>query len=183
MAAVQGEIGAAFSAPDAKPDMNVLLNSCPHLDAIWYETLRLYNATSAVRQATAPCVVGGKTILVSDQLVAPFRQFHLNREIFGGDSPSFRPERFLQDKMLQRTKGYAPFGGGHTYCPGRLFAQREIYLFVAETLWRFNLVLAPRKGGPRMPQVDQNTPSAAAMGPDEDVLVHLSLQVNRSEVD
>ncbi|KAI1347247.1 cytochrome P450 [Xylaria sp. FL0043] len=147
--AVRKETDTAFATSETKPDMKVLLNNCPHLDA--------------------------HPVRVGDQLVAPFRQYHMNQSIFGADAPNFRPERFLDDKSLPRTKGYAPFGGGHTYCPGRLFAQREIYLFVAEILWRYTLILGPRAGGgPRMPQVDLSTPSVAAMGPDEDVVVLIS---------
>lgn len=97
----------------------------------------------------------------------------MDRKIFGRDAPNFRPERFLENKSLHRKKGYAPFGGGYTYCPGRLFAQREIYMFVAQTLWNFDIELVPRHGGSRIPQVDKRTPSAAAMGPDEDVFVML----------
>ncbi|KAK0721228.1 cytochrome P450 [Apiosordaria backusii] len=176
--AVYREIDAAFAAPDAESDMNVLLTACPHLDAIWYETMRVYNATSAIRHAKTDCIIGDKRIHVGDQVVAPFRQFHLNRDIFGADARSFRPGRFLENKGLHRAKGYSPFGGGYTYCPGRLFAQREIYLFVAETLRKFDLELVPRPGGPRMPQVDERIPSPAAMGPDEDVLVRLSPRVH-----
>ncbi|KAI0814212.1 cytochrome P450 [Xylaria sp. FL0064] len=172
--AVRKETDAAFVTAETKPDMKILLNDCPHLDAIWYEVLRVYNASSAIREAIAPCELAGKSVRVGDQLVAPFRQYHMNQSIFGADAPNFRPERFLENKSLPRTKGYAPFGGGHTYCPGRLFAQREIYLVVAEILWRYTLILGPRAGGPRMPQVDFSTPSAAAMGPDEDVVVLIS---------
>lgn len=175
--AVCDEIDAAFlgreRGSEGEPSMDILLSACPHLDAIWYETMRVYNATSVIRQATWPCTVGGKRVHVGDQLIAPFRQFHLNRDIFGHDATAFRPERFLENRTLPRTKGYAPFGGGYTYCPGRLFAQREIYLFVAMTLRRFEMGLVPRERGPRMPQVDKETPSAAAMSPDEDVLVLL----------
>ncbi|KAI0509174.1 cytochrome P450 [Xylaria bambusicola] len=171
LATVRHETDAAFSSTKGKPDMKVLLNDCPHLDAIWYEVLRVYNASSAIREAVAPCEVAGQSVRVGDQLVAPFRQYHMNQSIFGEEVSTFRPQRFLDNKSLPRTKGYAPFGGGHTYCPGRLFAQREIYLVVAVVLRRFTLALAPRKGGPRMPEVDFNTPSAAAMGPDEDVVV------------
>ncbi|KAK4163959.1 cytochrome P450 [Cladorrhinum sp. PSN259] len=178
--AVRSEIDAAFSGPDAEPDMNVLLTTCPHLDAIWYETMRVYNATSAIRHARTECIIGDKRIHAGDQIVAPFRQFHLNRDIFGPDAGIFRPGRFLENKGLHRAKGYSPFGGGYTYCPGRLFAQREIYLFVAETLWKFDLELVPRPGGPRMPQVDERIPSPAAMGPDEDVLVRISPRAHTS---
>jgi len=159
--------------------MDVLLTACPHLDAIWHETLRFYNAASAVREALAPCVVGTKSIHSGDMVIAPFRQFHLNGSIFGADAPTFSPRRFLENKALPRTKGYAPFGGGHTYCPGRLFAQREIYLFVAVTLWRLELGLVPRDGGQRVPEVDINVPSAAAMGPAEDVLVQVRPRVHK----
>ncbi|KAI0412415.1 cytochrome P450 [Xylaria grammica] len=171
LASVRTEIEVAYSVPGREPDIGVLLNDCPHLDAIWYETMRLYNATSAIREAKIPCTIGGKTIQVGDQLVAPFRQFHLNRSIFGHHASSFRPERFIENKGLTRKKGYAPFGGGYTYCPGRLFAQREIYLFVAETLWRFDMELVPGPDGLRMPNVDTSTPSAAAMSPERDVEV------------
>ncbi|KAI0395440.1 cytochrome P450 [Xylariaceae sp. FL0594] len=178
MATVRSEIAAAYTAPDQEPDMDVLLKDCPHLDAMWYEAMRLYNATSAIREAKKPCTVGGKTIRVGDQLIAPFRQFHLNRSIFGDDASSFRPERFLENKSLPRKKGYAPFGGGYTYCPGRLFAQREIYLFIAEALWRFDMELVVGPEGMRMPEVDISTPSAAAMSPARDVIAKLKARVH-----
>jgi len=124
----------------------------------------------------APCVIGGKKLRTGDTVLGPFRQFHLNRGIFGTDAQNFNPRRFLENKALPRTKGYAPFGGGHTYCPGRLFAQREIYLFVAMTLWRFELELQNKTQ--RMPTVDKNTPSAAAMSAGEDLLVNLRPRVH-----
>ena len=127
LAALRAETDAACSG-EGNINMNILLTACPHLDAIWYETLRLYNASSAVREAVAPCVVGGTNIRKGDTILGPFRQFHLNRGIFGSDAQTFNPRRFLENRALPRTKGYAPFGGGHTYCPGRLFAQREIYM-------------------------------------------------------
>jgi hypothetical protein len=181
-ARVQKEIDAAYSGPETEPDMSVLLTECPYLDAIWYETMRLYNATSAIREASIPCVVGGRTIHVGDQLVAPFRQFHLNCDLFGHDAADFNPQRFIRNKTLSRSKGYSPFGGCHTYCPGRLFAQREIYLFVAETLRHYHLELAPREGGgpARVPFVDKNTPSAAAMSPDQDVVVKIRQRVHEN---
>lgn len=121
------------------------------------------NAASAVRKDTAPCVIGGKTINTGDIVLGPFRQFHLNAGIFCEDAHAFNPRRFFQNRNLQRTKGYAPFGGGHTYCLSRLFAQREIYLFVAMTLYRFDMCLGSKEGGPKVPAVDTNRPSAAAM--------------------
>lgn len=178
LAALRAETDATF-ADDKEIDMNVLLTACPHLDSIWYESLRMYNAASAVREALSPCVVGGKNILKGDIILGPFRQFHLHGNIFGLDAGTFNPRRFLENKALPRTKGYAPFGGGHTYCPGRLFAQREIYLFVAMTLRQFDMELEPQDVSQRLPKVDENIPSAAAMGPAEDVRVRIKPRVHK----
>ena len=54
-------------------------------------------------------------------------------------------------------------------------------MFVAVTLWRFELELVPRKRGQRMPEVDRNVPSAAAMGPAEDVQVRMRPRVHKQE--
>lgn len=131
----------------------------------------MYNASSAVRQAMQPCVIGDKTIRPGDQLIAPFRQFHLNKDVFGVDAENFRGSRFSDIKGLQRAKGFAPFGGGHTYCPGRMFAQREIFMFVAQTLHNFDLELVEVDASAAVPNIDLETPSAAAMSPDRDILV------------
>ncbi|KAH6654196.1 hypothetical protein BKA67DRAFT_564394 [Truncatella angustata] len=116
---------------------------------------------------------------MGDQLVAPFRQLHLNHEIFGRGAPNFGLERFLENKMVHRTKGYSPFGGGGlTFCRGGLLAQRDINLFVAVTLRKFDMELVPRRSGAKMPKIDKDTPSAAVMGPDEDILLRLLPRVH-----
>lgn len=76
--------------------------------------------------------------------------------------------RFLAKKTLHHTKGYHPFGGGNTYCPGRFFARSEIYIFIATTLNRLDLQLAP---GERLPNVDLDIPSSSAMPATKDLLV------------
>ncbi|KAI9783034.1 MAG: hypothetical protein M1816_001611 [Peltula sp. TS41687] len=172
LASLRAETDKACS-PDGSVDIDTLISECPQLDAVWWEALRVYNAASVVRKAEADCMVGGKIIHSGDTVLGPFRQFHLNTGIFGENACAFDSGRFLKNRNLQRTRGYAPFGGGHTYCPGRLFAQREVYLLIAMTLYRFDLALEPQQGtgGLRVPAVDIDRPSAAAMGPATDLLV------------
>lgn len=179
LASLRSEVDRAFSI-SGDVDENVLLTQCPHLDAVWHETLRFYNNASAVRSASAPCVIGGKDIHVGDTVIGPFRQFHLHRGIFGEDARTFEPRRFLNKPNLQRVKGYAPFGGGHTHCPGRLFAQSEIYLFIALTLYRFELSLHPQEEKLGIPNVTRIVPEPAAMAPDRDMLVILSPRTHKT---
>ncbi|KAL9120562.1 MAG: hypothetical protein Q9187_002880, partial [Circinaria calcarea] len=148
-------------------DLNVLLSDCPHLDAVWYEVLRIYNNAAIARKATEDTVVSGKTVHAGETVLGPFRQFHMDPSIFGPGVLEFDPTRFLANKGLQHAKGYHPFGGGNTYCPGRFFARSEIYIFVATALDRLNLEVAP---GQTPPEVDLKVPSSSAMPTTKDVL-------------
>jgi cytochrome P450 len=156
--------------------MDRLLHECPQLDAIWHEVLRVYNGASVAREAMVDTVVGGKEVPKGQKIVAPFRQFLLDGDVFGADPLIFNPERFLRKKNLHKAKGYSPFGGGSTYCPGRFFAQREIYMFIAWTYQRFDLSVEP---GAVIPPIDLATPCPAAMKPNGDMNVTLKPRVHR----
>ena len=159
--------------------MDRLLRECPTLDSIWYEVLRVYNGASVARQAMFDTVVGGKFVPAGQKIVAPFRQFLTDGDIFGSNPLTFNPERFRQNKNLHKAKGYSPFGGGSTYCPGRFFAQREIYMFIALTYNRFDLCT---EVGAVIPKVDLATPCPAAMKPKGDISVTLKPRVHRLKV-
>ena len=165
----------ACCALDGSCDLEKLLTRCPILDATWNEALRLYNASTTVRQAVAECHIGNKVIHSGVQVFAPVRNFHLEESFFGGNPREFEPQRFLNNKNLSRSKGFIPFGGGHTYCPGRYFAQREIYMFLALTLHRFELQVTDAEAAiisePKVPPVENSLPAAAAIGPAHDVFV------------
>lgn len=105
-----------------------------------------------------------------ETVLGPFRQFHTDPTIFGPGALGFDPTRFLANKSLHHTKGYYPFGGGNTYCPGRFFARSEIYIFVATALDRLDLEVAP---GQTLPEVDLQVPSSSAMPTTKDVLVKI----------
>ena len=165
--AVRVETAKAY-LPDGSIDVEVLLSDCPHLDAVWYEVLRLYNNAAIARKVTVETTISGKSVHPGETLLGPFRQFHTDRDIFGSDAHGFDPSRFLHDKTLHHTKGYHPFGGGNTYCPGRFFARSEIYIFVAAVLNRLDIRMAI---GETLPDVDLEIPSSSAMPATKDLLV------------
>lgn len=144
---VREEIKPAFDSPTARPNMSYLLEKCPRLASLHDEVLRLTVDPIAVRVATEEVTISGKVLQPGRKLLAPFRQMHLNPEVYGPDAAAFDPMRFANNPKLQRSTSWRPFGGGNTHCPGRFIARREVYMFVAILLFRFDLKLAPGPGG------------------------------------
>ncbi|KAL8642537.1 MAG: hypothetical protein Q9226_008500 [Calogaya cf. arnoldii] len=174
LSCVRSETGKAFHS-DGSLDIDKLLMESPQLDAVWYEVLRIYNNAAIARKATEATTIGGKSIHAGQTILGPFRQFHLDPNIFGPQALGFDASRFLEAKSLQHTKGYHPFGGGNTYCPGRFFARSEIYIFIATSLHRLDIELAE---GQKLPAVDLDVPSSSAMPAVEDVLIKLKPRTN-----
>ena len=151
-----------------------LTSKSPLLESIWHECLRLYTVVALIRIAIRPTCISGKTVHTGDQLMAPFRHYHLHEQLFGPDSLTFNPERFLSNKELAKKRGYYPFGGGQTYCPGRHLAKQEVFGMVALVLDRFEMEVLDEEGGKgRMPGVDVKEPSLGAMRPVGDLRVRI----------
>ena len=158
---------------DGEIDMDHLIHSCPHLTATYNETLRLASSAASVRTAEAPTVIGGKLLRKGTKTMSPFRQLHFDENVFGADAQEFVPERWLRDENLARSKGFRPFGGGKTHCPGRFVAKQEAFMFVAIVLHRFEIRLP---GEQKFPALDRKKPSLGIMGPVEgyDVVLEVS---------
>ncbi|KAF2188486.1 cytochrome P450 [Zopfia rhizophila CBS 207.26] len=167
----------ACCTPDGSCKIEKLLEHCPALDGVWNEALRLYNASTAVRKAVTDCFIGNKIIHSGDQIFGPVRNWQLEEGFFGECARNFRADRWTKNKNLTRSKGFTPFGGGHTYCPGRYFAQRETYMFIAILLRRFELQVTDPSGlpilHPQVPPVEVNLPAPAAMRPVHDIYITL----------
>jgi cytochrome P450 len=39
------------------------------------------------------------------------------------------------------TKTLKPFGGGNSYCPGHVFAEKQVMGFLAEICWRYEITI------------------------------------------
>ncbi|KAI8634023.1 cytochrome P450 [Xylariaceae sp. FL1651] len=159
---VKGETEAAWRS--GKLDIKYLCANCPKLEAIFYEALRLKG--------------GAMKLEAGDSIIIPSRQLHTNENVWGHDVKEFNPERFLDNKSFSRHSSFRPFGGGLTYCPGRILAKEEVYGFIAILFHRFDmrLVLEENQTRPPFPRLNDTTPALGITGPlkNMDVLVEIS---------
>ena len=170
--AIREETKPAFES--GKMDSEYIHNNCPRLDSLFWEILRLVEGAASMRSITKTAHLSGKTLQKGNWLLVPFRSLHSNEQVWGNDPWRFDPERFLREKNLKNNPSFRPFGGGHSYCPGRFLARREVCWFIATFLHHFNVDLAPGPMGESQsfPRIDP-TPSIGVNGPVEsmDVLV------------
>lgn len=126
-------------------DVARMINSetCPLLNSIWDETIRLTAFAASVRFLTCDLEIGGKTLRKGNRLMIPQRQLHFSTEDFGQDASEFNPDRFLKQPGLRRHQSLRPFGGGATMCPGRNLAKQTSLAFVAMAVHAFEIVLDP----------------------------------------
>lgn len=144
---IREEIQPAFVNGVLK--MSHLIDNAPKLAAFYDEMLRLSVDPIAVRVTTTETQLGTKVLQPGRKVLAPFRQMHFNPEVFGEDAAAFNPTRFTDNPKLERSTSWRPFGGGKTHCPGRFITRREVYMFVAIVLFRFDVRLASGPGGGR----------------------------------
>lgn len=165
--------GDAYSSPNNA----YLLESCPLLNSTYDEILRYTNNAMGVRLVVNQTKIGGKTLRPGRKLLMPYRQMHLDRDVWGPGAANFDPGRFMRDKSLSRSSSFRPFGGGNGYCPGRFLARREVFMFVATVLRRFELDLIPSGNGskPKFPDLDETTPTGGILSPmvGQDVIVQV----------
>lgn len=122
-------------------------------------------------------VIGGKTLQPGRKLLMPYKQLHMDTAIFGPNADSFDARRFMNDKSLERSTSWRPFGGAKTHCPGRFLARREVYMFLAVVLFRFDIKLVPQPGERmvRFPRADTSIPAGGLLPPvkGDDVFVEI----------
>ena len=127
-----------------------LEGQCPRLRAVYLEVLRLSASSSTLRGVMTTTEIGDQIFKGGAKVLIPYRQLHMNPEIFGRNAEQFDPDRFLHDKDLSKNPSFRPFGGGRTYCPGRYLAEREILTFIALAVARFDIEVFDERGFPRM---------------------------------
>jgi len=149
--------------PAVKPDginMHVLVNNCPQLQSVFYEAMRLTKRDIGIRKVVRPTLLGGKLLSSGNAVILATCQLHENRDIFGHNIHEFDPNRFLKRPDLSRSPSFKPFGGGRTYCPGRVFAMQEIFSFIAFLFHRWDIELASTAGKDKTSDGKQTFPVA-----------------------
>ena len=166
--------------PNGDLDIKYLCSHSPKLDAIFCEVLRLNGGAMVSRKVLAPTQLGGKCLEAGNSIIIPSRQLHTKTDVLGSDVKDFDAFRFAKKRSLAGHSCFRPFGGGVTYCPGRVLAKEEAFGFVAVFLHRFNIQLAqvdgPENKKQKFPRLDESKPALGITGPVEsmDVIVDIS---------
>lgn len=145
--------------PDGKKELSFDItkfeSDCPLLVSSYREVIRITNAQLGTRRVMKDTTItdGKVTYLLKEgcDVQIPSGISHLSPDIWGSDSSSFNPRRFMkfdpstlqsekekqEDKVQKRA--YFPFGGGKHLCPGRNFAFAEILGAVAVLVLGFEV--------------------------------------------
>jgi cytochrome P450 len=144
-----------------------LCDNCPCLEAVFNEALRLNGGAMVSRVVLEKTIIGGKVLKPGESILIPSRQLHTNQKVWGEDVREFNAKRFLNNKSLTRHSSFRPFGGGLTYCPGRILAKEEVYGFIAIVLHRFDmrLALGKNRSKPPFPVLNDTVPALGITGP------------------
>jgi cytochrome P450 len=149
-----------FSAP---PTLTLshegLAKNCPLFKSTYFEALRISNQPWSVRQIATDVVISGDKkatdpvafLLRKGEYITIPHDLHMRDPKYFKDPEKFEPERFLvhkEDGTLSADIGtIRPYGGGHSMCKGRVFAERECLALVAGVLVYWDIEPADKKAG------------------------------------
>jgi cholesterol 7alpha-monooxygenase len=171
-ASIKAETAAAVKKDEV--DMQHLVQSCPRLNSVYHEVLRMTKRDFSFRKVERDTEVGGRLLRKGHIAMIPASELHSNQAVFGTDSAAFQPDRFLHNPSLATHASYRPFGGGKNYCPGRFFAAQEIFGFVAVLLHRLDIRLEPGRQSFPTPDESLLTLGVSRPLPGSDVWVTLA---------
>ena len=175
--AIKAETKPAFEGDTV--NYHHVYDDCPRLAAVLEETLRLTLGSVSVRNVAVPTVIGTKVLKPGNPVMVPIRELTCSESAFGGNAGQFDAERFLKQPNLNKSLNYKPFGGGVTYCPGRLLARRELLVFVATLLHRFDIEVlkgGSEKEGRQTPTLDQASPTLGVLPPVKGTELYIRLK-------
>ena len=177
MANVRAEIKPAFRR--SKVDFSYISERCLLLLSVFNETLRLTYRSVSVHRVIAPTVIGGKTLRSGTSVMIPVRQLHYDGEAFGGDADEFDAQR-LMNNDIDRSPSFLPFGERFNAFPRPFLAKREVLIFVAFVLQRFEINVVSNvsagKAEPSPPQIDSKCQTQGIMQPVKGTEVYVRLK-------
>lgn len=165
---IRAETSPAFV--NGSMDFDYIEQSCPRLQGLWLEILRLTVSSSSVRFITENTKIGGKLFRRGNVLINSCRQLHFNESVFGENTAQFDCQRFIDRPDLHRSSSWKPFGGGISRCPGQYVARRSVCMFIVLVLHRFEIELAFAQPFPR---AEQGKPDLGVFLPEDDLALHI----------
>ncbi|GAC93901.1 benzoate 4-monooxygenase cytochrome P450 [Pseudozyma hubeiensis SY62] len=133
-------------------DSSLLDSSCPLLNAVIDESMRLYPPVAPGLQKVnrrGPVTIrlhsGEIHVVPTDTIITvPTYTMHRDPRNFSPEPDAFRPERWMypekEDKMNR--EAFVPFSAGRHSCPGRRLARMEMRLVIANLTRKFDMVKA-----------------------------------------
>lgn len=145
-------------------DLSNRLEHSDYLIAYYNEVTRFVTSSLTARKVAADTYINGKLLRAGAQIMLPYRQLLMDEAVFGPDADHLNPSRFLENKTLSRSANFKPFGSGRSLCPGRLLAKKEVVMFTALVISRFEVEPADKDA--RFPRMTFGKP---ILGPVEPV--------------
>lgn len=135
------ETAPGFDSEHMLCDSALLLDtkSCPVLDAVYLETLRMTTVSNSVREIEEDISIGGYRLRRGNIIMCPSIITQRAEEIWGPDPSTFDHTRFLKNPKIKNYAGYRPYGGGNTLCPGRFQARAEVLAMVMSFFQMYNV--------------------------------------------
>ncbi|KAH7115907.1 cytochrome P450, partial [Dendryphion nanum] len=144
---IREEVSPAVSL-DGTVDETFLQTKCSQLDALINEALRLTVTSPLGRVVMEDTVMGGKVLKKGHKIMLSIQGMHHDPSLWGPESSSLNPTRFLENPKMAKNPTFRPWGGGHSLCPGRHLARRSVMAFVAVLLKKYEVGVEGR-GFPR----------------------------------
>jgi hypothetical protein len=166
-----------------------LKESCPLLNSVWRETMRLTAPMTSARLVLEDMLLADQYFLRKGSVVQiAGGVLHSDAQIWGPDVDSFNPRRFYYsrngtkasaDGKLVDSKANAVhpaafrgFGGGVSLCPGRHFAETEVTMLAAVLVLGFDM--QPVQGEKWDPPRNEKRFPLGVTRPERDVRVKLT---------
>jgi cytochrome P450 len=164
----------AFEAPGTISSTK-LKESCPLLNSVWRETMRLIAPNTSARMVLEDTILADTYLLRKGNVVQiAGGVLHFDTDIWGPDAASFNPRRFFYNWNGTKTNAdtvhsaaFRVFGGGTSLCPGRHFAQMEVTGLAAVLVMGFDMIT--KEGMGWHPARDEKRFPIAAQKPLRDV--------------
>ncbi|EJC97640.1 cytochrome P450 monooxygenase [Fomitiporia mediterranea MF3/22] len=146
-AKLQKELDDALGAPSPSDDSVSTysqINHLPYLEAVINEALRVHPMVGLGLPRVVPAsglTVCGKHFPEGTVLSVPTYTIHRDKEVWGEDADTFRPERWFEGDKSTMQKVFNAYSYGLRACAGRVLANVELQIFISSIFRRYEFVL------------------------------------------
>jgi cytochrome P450 len=171
------------SAPGEPPIRQIhvlrMRDNCHLLYSTFQELLRLHALGASARFVREDIMLDDRHLLKKGMVIQmPMSVMHFDTTVWGADAKEFQPQRFLNK---QNSKGYRPFGGGASLCPGRHFVTMETLALTACMVLRYDITSADGERL-RIPAQKQESLATNVFPPERDIAVRVTERQNCENV-